>query len=77
MLANHMRRSPCAIQLRWLYFDGVIHSVRFADDKANVAHSTKDLQLLIDRINYVTRVFGIYINVKPWLPPKRNDGQLR
>jgi len=28
--------------------------VRLADDKAILAHTAKDLQLLMDKINYVT-----------------------
>jgi len=41
-----------------------VHSVRFADDKAMLSSTAKGLQTLIIKLNDVSEVNGMKINVK-------------
>ena len=42
----------------------VISMIRYADDKTVVASSEKNLQRLMDNVNWVTQEYGMKINVK-------------
>ena len=42
----------------------VISMIRYADDKAVVASSEKNLQRLMDSVSWVTQEYGMKINVK-------------
>jgi len=42
----------------------IVSVLRYADDKAVVASTQKELQNLMDRLNAVTKKYGMKINVK-------------
>jgi len=42
----------------------IVNMIRYADDKAVVASSQKGLQELMNRLNAVTKEYGMKINVK-------------
>jgi len=42
----------------------IVSALRYADDKAVVASTQKELQNLTDRLNIVTKKYGMKINVK-------------
>jgi len=42
----------------------IVSALRYADDKAVVASTQKELQNLMDTVNTVTKKYGMKINVK-------------
>ena len=42
----------------------IVNMIRYADDNAVVASSQKELQELMNRLNAVTKEYGMKINVK-------------
>jgi len=42
----------------------IVSALRYADDNAVVASTQKELQNLMDRLNTVTKKYGMKINVK-------------
>ena len=60
MMRESLEEVECGIQVG----GHLIKSVRFADDKAVVAGSVRDLKELMYQIDRVTQEYGMKINVK-------------